>query len=167
MCTNSRTALDTFEEQISGNPFLTTKKKTINRRQTMTTNITPIEQEFFEAFGIEKKEYKTCDAAETSPFCPFDDADCDNCGLHVTYKTDYPSITPEIVLGLIKIIIHKGLEFGLSYSELHNTYFASKDDGNNSYLSCQEYSLKDAILSLCINLKHELQSEVKELFNEQ
>jgi hypothetical protein len=81
-----------------------------------------------------------------------------------TFKLGKYKITSEILFQLINIIIHKNLEFGCSYSKLHNTYFASKEDKNENYLSCQEYNLKDAILSLCINLKDNIMDEVRELF---
>lgn len=80
------------------------------------------------------------------------------------YRIGYDEITSDTLLQLINIIIHKDLEFGCSYSKLHNTYFASKEDGNDNYLSCQEYSLKDSILALCINLKEDIFDEVRVLF---
>ena len=56
------------------------------------------------------------------------------------------------------------MEFGCSYSELHNSYFASKEDEHSDYLSCQEYSLEEAVLSLCINIAPEIKEEVQQLF---
>ena len=80
------------------------------------------------------------------------------------YEEKHSLITPETILGLINIIIHKDLEFGCSYSKLHKTYFASKEDKDENYLSCQEHNLKDAILSLCINSKDDIMDEVRGLF---
>lgn len=81
-----------------------------------------------------------------------------------TFNIKPVEITNDILMGLINIIIHKKLEFACSYSTLHNTYSASKDDNyEDGYLSCREYSLKDSILSLCINIKDDIEVEVKKL----
>lgn len=81
-----------------------------------------------------------------------------------TFNIKPTEITNDILIGLINIIIHKKLEFACSYSTLHNTYSASKDDNyDGGYLSCREYNLKDGILSLCINIKDDIETEVREL----
>lgn len=115
---------------------------------------TELEKQFFDTFGIEPKEFKSCDVGT---FCPYDNQLCDDtCPYYRTYKVDYPEITDNILLELI-CIINKRSDFGL---------FSSKID-----------ELKDEILDHCLILigddtdyttgfEEEIKQQVQALFKE-
>ena len=61
-----------------------------------------LEKQFFDAFGIEPIEFKSCDVGT---FCPYPEKECgtDTCPYYRTYKVDYPAISDSILLELICI----------------------------------------------------------------
>ena len=135
-----------------------------------------IEQEFFEAFGIDK----------TVPACDInrkigDDGLCFFKPCYQPTKTKniycefyrqyaYPPITPEIVLGLEDVLIKEypsvqyskdiDEEIG-SCIELRACQFI-RTPANNKAIG---KTRKEALLRLCIQLKDEIQDQVKALFN--
>ena len=64
--------------------------------------INELEKTFFDTFGIEPKEFKSCDVGT---FCPYPEKECgtDTCPYYRTYKVDYPAIIASILLELIII----------------------------------------------------------------
>ena len=62
-----------------------------------------LEKQFFDTFGIEPKEFKSCDVGT---FCPYPEKECgtDTCPYYRTYKIDYPQITDTHYLKLICLI---------------------------------------------------------------
>ena len=64
---------------------------------------TELEKQFFDTFGIEAKEFKSCDV---DTFCPYPEKECgtDTCPYYRTYKVDYPAISDRILLELICIL---------------------------------------------------------------
>lgn len=116
-----------------------------------------IEQEFFEAFGIEPK----CITEEIGNILGF-------CNTAIKYI--YPPITPEIVLGLIKIIISKDYVFNIWETNMftnNDKYIANASNSVRHDIYGRSNTFNDTILSLCIKLKDEIQDQVRELFNEQ
>lgn len=63
-----------------------------------------IEQEFFEAFGIEPKDKYI--GKKNEMLCNHCEDNCYGCS-NKLYVKNYPPITPEIVLGLITILVKK------------------------------------------------------------
>ncbi len=61
----------------------------------------PIEQEFYEAFDIPKKDFKGCDYPAD---CPYDAIPCDNCPHYKVYETDYPPIIDGRIVELICVL---------------------------------------------------------------
>ena len=61
-----------------------------------------LEKKFFQCFGIEPREFKSCDVGT---FCPYPEKECgtDTCPYYRTYKVDYPAISDRILLELICI----------------------------------------------------------------
>ena len=60
-----------------------------------------LEKKFFNTFGVEKIEFKSCDVDSS---CPYESQLCDDtCPYYITYKIDYPQITDSILLELICI----------------------------------------------------------------
>lgn len=61
-----------------------------------------LEKQFFQCFGIEPREFKSCDVGT---FCPYPEKECgtDTCPYYRTYKVDYPAISDRILLELICI----------------------------------------------------------------
>ena len=60
-----------------------------------------LEKTFFDTFGIEPREFKSCDVGT---FCPYEGQLCDDtCPYYRTYKVDYPAISDHILLELICI----------------------------------------------------------------
>ena len=108
-----------------------------------------MEQEFFEAFGIEPK-------------IKYDEFNIDDEKVLMPYQED-PPITPKIVLGLEEIIIDKYYNLTLNKSNDDYPYQYETRDLFTDWCKTQ----KEALLSLCIGYKDEIQPEVKELFNEQ
>ena len=118
-----------------------------------------IEKEFFEAFAIEKTGCKTCVYGskkwqdcknEMGVACPEE-------------KYTYPPITADIVLGLEEIIINKCYNLVLNKAEDDYPYQYETKDFFTDWYKTQE----EALLSLCIGLKDEIQHEVRNLFNGQ
>ena len=64
--------------------------------------ISELEKQFFDTFGIEPREFKSCDVGT---FCPYPEKECgtDTCPYYRTYKVDYPAISDHILLNLICI----------------------------------------------------------------
>lgn len=62
-----------------------------------------LEKQFFNTFGIEPIEFKSCDVGT---FCPYPEKECgtDTCPYYRTYKIDYPQITDTHYLKLICIL---------------------------------------------------------------
>ena len=137
-----------------------------------------IEQEFFEAFGIPKMGCSRDDNPCTYKSEKWNK--CKNEGMECQENEfNYPPITPEIVLGLEEIIIKNkkccdltihfikhgyGANGGYLYTFLG--YLPTSKNDTQIKIIASGNTRKDALLKLCIQLKHELQSEVKELFNE-
>ena len=119
-----------------------------------------IEQEFFEAFGIEPKQHKSnrclnidyCGVLEEEP--PKMKFVCDKCEnkniKEVVLFETYPPITPEIVLGLMTLLFNFTLK---KYPKTTGLNFDIKRD------------IKEQILSGCVHLKDEIQDQVNVLFN--
>ena len=60
-----------------------------------------LEKKFFDTFGIEPREFKSCDVDSS---CPYEGQSCDDtCPYYKTYKVDYPAISDSILLELICI----------------------------------------------------------------
>lgn len=97
-----------------------------------------IEQEFFEAFGVEKGMY--------CYYCN----DRFNCFKQKCRNPLYPTITPEIILELMQIIFDATLK---KYPKTTGLNFDIKRD------------IKEQILSGCIQLQPEIQDQVKGLLN--
>lgn len=59
-----------------------------------------LEKQFFQCFGIEPREFKSCDVGT---FCPYPEKECgtDICPYYRTYKIEYPQITDTHYLKLI------------------------------------------------------------------
>ena len=148
-----------------------------------------MEQEFFEAFGINKIDGHNCIPYNTiKNECEyiingFTDS-CSNCE-HL--EKHYPPITPEIVLKLEEILLNTFQNFKYKTGIENNTYsngikgvigcFCSNKipfKGNNYFLGrADSYEWAgigdnrlDALLNLCIQLKDEIQDQVRELFND-
>lgn len=106
------------------------------------------EQEFFEAFEIEGEWLNRFDWQNKTGKRAY----------------VYPKITPEIILGLEEIIAKKSSGLTLNFDKNGMCWYL-KDFGYETVLgSGIFYSRIDALLSLCIQLKDEIQNEVKELF---
>ena len=123
-----------------------------------------MKKEFFEAFGIEPT-IKWLGNNFSSGKQWFTYEIRDKFGNINETKKFYPPITPEIVLGLEEIIrqnnkIKLELIFG---SEFVYRYELIREYGS-IHNRISHKSRKDALLKLCIQLKHELQSEVQQLF---
>lgn len=106
-----------------------------------------MEKKFFEAFEVEKEhkcgDKKHCRSGEyKGVIC---NGTCEECEIGVLV---YPSITPEIVLKLINIILKARGEFRLIGS------FSSIE------------VIKDKVCQACIQLQPEIQTQVQELFNQ-
>lgn len=135
------------------------------------------EQEFFEAFEIEAVRYYYVEY----PFyiCKTKQELINHikqykgskvlCGKtkvkQVTYN--YPPITPEILLKLIKIIIKQYRDFcirdylGAEYKAMCDNNW---EDWEKEGKDCK--TEEEAILSLCITIKDEIQDQVRGIFNE-
>lgn len=136
----------------------------------MTTNITPIEQEFFEAFGIEPIRCVTESLLTIGHKCEQDYDDYvkrqKSKGLVNILEFIYPPITPEIERKLEEIIIKKYFSFGYAFDEKVKfkwCAFYAKDIKTDEVL-CFGKTRQEALLNLCIQLKDEIKEEVKECF---
>lgn len=69
-----------------------------------------LEKQFFDTFGIEPREFKSCDVGT---FCPYPEKECgtDICPYYRTYQVDYPAISDRILLELICILNSVSVEF--------------------------------------------------------
>jgi len=125
-------------------------------------------KEFFEAFGIEptrKSYFCSFDYGD----CPFDDRECETCS-HYIYQTTAKPITPEIVLELEEIILDKYHELSIQKSSFISGKYKACTKWNKSTIEFDKYAFgktkEKAVLSLCIQLQPEIQTQVKELFND-
>lgn len=73
----------------------------------------------------------------------------------------YPPITPEIVLGLEEIIINK-YDSTEVFKNAYTIWFTGTEDA----LHVSGKTRQDALLKLCIQLKDEIQDQVRGIFNE-
>ena len=100
-----------------------------------------LEKQFFSTFGIEPREFKSCDVGT---FCPYEGQLCDDtCPYYRTYKVDYPAISDRILLNLILIM---------------NPYAPPVGD------TMEE--MKEQVLYWCIRYATEIKHQVRTLFEE-
>jgi hypothetical protein len=129
-----------------------------------------IEQEFFKAFGVGKQINKT-KANESIKNCSqpcvaygYNDFNCWEC--RAKFFNEYPSITPEIVLKLIEIIINKKKWF-LTKDILDDTKFNWRRFDDNLWSEASG-NLKDCTLYLFLTFEEkerlEIQDQVRALF---
>src|SRR5574344_1773949 len=144
-----------------------------------------IEQEFFKSFNIPTKFYTTINLGdldnnyqevsastlqelfEENNFW-FDEYIEDINDFH-DWEEKYPPITPEIVLELIKIIADKGYSFKVFEAEdMFNNgikYITNAITDIKHDIYGRGKTIDQAVISLCIQLKDEIQDQVKALFN--
>lgn len=120
-----------------------------------------IEQEFFEAFRIEPEMHEGRDYDSDGNIC--------------SWYPEYPSITPEIVLGLVNIIIRYFMTDAVTFAFNENkqeygvgiefiTEFAyEKPDIKTAYGK----TFEECVLNLCIKIQSEIQNEVRKLFEKE
>lgn len=114
-----------------------------------------LEKTFFDTFGIEPREFKSCDVGT---FCPYEGQLCDDtCPYYRTYKVDYPAISDRILLELIRIIGLITIKYTNEQCEI------CYGDGAISYLG---KDLKEAILNLLISKVSIFKHQVRTLFEE-
>ena len=134
---------------------------------------TKLEQEFFEAMGITPTMLTDCSYKNLQLYryeygddcCEhLDDIDftCDMCPKSRQHIPYYPTITDTIVLRLIEIILLTSDDHNLSVEHICDEI---------RFLFCEkiiilenEQTLKDCILSSCIQLKDEIREEVQKVF---
>jgi hypothetical protein len=105
-----------------------------------------IEEQFFEAMGIE------ADNSETAYFTGRLGA--------------YPTITDTIVLRLEDVICYKYGIFKKGYSQVgHGGTYKFGYSLPDKHLSCYGDTRLEALLRLCIQLKDEIREEVQDIFN--
>ena len=133
-------------------------------------------KEFFEMFEIEPEieenycisNYDDCPIS-TQCCCPENCTKCDN------YEKEhevYPPITSDIVLGLEEIILDK-FELNVlkqkdTFNNIQYSYYIhnyNSDELTDAYMEAHRYSRKDTLLYICIQLKDEIQYQVRALFN--
>lgn len=128
------------------------------------------EERFYKAFGIEptyKSGYCDCD---TSAFCPFSDdeiikPDCKDCGYWEIEELPR-QITPEIILKLEEIILKKEYDLIYDFNPAIG-YCLSTGRYSINFPSAYECITRiEALLEVCIQLKDEIQEEVKAVFND-
>ena len=90
-----------------------------------------LEKIFFDTFGIEPREFKSCDVDSS---CPYEGQSCDDtCPYYKTYKVDYPAISDRILLELICIANKYYIDFEgtdietMKNSLLENFIFFNRD----------------------------------------
>lgn len=127
-----------------------------------------MEQEFFEAFEIEpKRRFFQCKKGIDY----YEDCElvCNECS-EAIYQEKYPPITPEIVLKLIKIIADKGYSFKVFEAEdMFNNgikYVTNAITDIKHDIYGRGKAIDEAVISLCIQLKDEIQDQVRALFND-
>ena len=123
----------------------------------MSNNITEIEEQFFEAFGIKAKSYLVC----TSGWDCTDAQPCEQCSFSKLIENEYPQITDRRLLELICII---------------NRICVSDYGKVDYYVSSNYKDLKQEIISLCNRLANknaileingeEFKHQVQALFKE-
>ena len=131
---------------------------------------TDLEKQFFDTFGIEPREFKSCDVGT---FCPYPEKECgtDICPYYRTYKVDYPAISDRILLELIKILSKEFIlkmfnNFDDDWALMLNT----KDkDEQKWFVSCNGFknALLSLVLSVCncsdaAHIKHQVQALFEE-----
>ena len=135
-----------------------------------------MEKQFFEAFGIEPTMLCNCsyknlqeyryeygdDVCEHIDDFEFSCKDCEKSKKSIPY---YPPITPEIVLGLFKIILDSGKDL-LFTRDTDNRYLVRKNVIMRELDWHSGNSINDIILSFCIEYKDELFEDVRALFND-
>lgn len=142
-----------------------------------------IEQEFFEAFGIEPSKHFFCGkhlprykcvcwdrARQRNSYCKDWDYKNKKCEFYTEdiERRYYPSITPEIVLGLFDILLY-GWEVKIRKPQVKDGFwyriFLFKESEVIWFKTTLKPTLQDAIMDLLIQLQPEIQNQVKELFN--
>lgn len=126
-----------------------------------------IEQEFYEAFGIEPKPMYWCKKYDETMIAdcryPNRDKECLTCEQHYIKEQIYPPITSKTVLNLIKIILDCDIDILIAKDE--NGYIARKNIMSYSMHWVVDGNFNNTVLKLCIQLKDEIQDQVKALFN--
>lgn len=104
-----------------------------------------LEKQFFDTFGIEPREFKSCDVGT---FCPYPEKECgsDTCPYYRTYKIDYPQITDRILLELICIANHKDVYIDFEGTDIE--------------------TIKNSLLENFIFFRRDVEKYVKKLFKE-
>jgi len=132
-----------------------------------------LEKTFFDTFGIEPIEFKSCDVGT---FCPYPEKECgtDTCPYYRTYKVDYPQITDRILLEL-EAIIHNEYNI-LVYEKFMDSIKITaypRDDNlpcDPAYFTvmAQADNKREALLVLAmdINVQHYIKHQVRTLFEE-
>ena len=109
---------------------------------------TDIERQFFDTFGIEPREFKSCDV---DSFCPYEGQICsDTCPYYKTYKVDYPAITDSILLELICI--------NAKSQDMYQDYYRIRSRDYNN--------LKIEILGDCMCEIEDIKQQVQSLFKD-
>ena len=116
-----------------------------------------IEKEFFEAFSI--KKVRECELRNEC-FLGFAHT-CHECDIYGQAYEVYPPITPEIVLKLEEIIIDKYFNLILNKAKDDYPYQYETKDLFTDWCKTK----KEALLSLCIGYKDEIEDQVRNLFN--
>lgn len=131
-----------------------------------------IEQQFFKTFGIEPKDYYSCN---WDGYCPYPLEENNKCGKRCPnwekYKTSYPEITEEKLLQIIYIIADgKDGDKNLNlYTANEDEWFAVlKDKYGLAYCAAIDKDFKNAILKLCIYRVdiEDFKNQVRSLFKE-
>ena len=109
-----------------------------------------LEKQFFNTFGIEPREFKSCDVGA---FCPYPKKECgtDNCPYYRTYKVDYPAITDRILLELICILSESPISISF------DTLMLGASDVEK---------LKDYILLACMGFAKDIKHQTRTLFED-
>lgn len=102
-----------------------------------------LEKKFFDTFGIEPIEFKSCDI---DTFCPYPEKECetDTCPYYITYKIDYPQITDRTLLKLICIA---------------NKYYIDLEGTDIE-------TIKNSLLENFMFFKIDVKEDIRELFEE-
>jgi len=129
-----------------------------------------IEQEFFEAFNMSEEYFEFVSNGKIFTANTIEE-----------FKTKYPNdlligkpekkkriITPEIVLGLLKIVLMRD-KYAFYFNKSSGKFVFQENI--NTFTECrkkfyQDYKLINAVLKACIQLKIEIQTQVQQLFKE-
>ena len=117
-------------------------------------------KEFFEAFSI--KKVRECELRDEC-FLGFAHT-CDKCDIYGQAYEVYPPITSDIVLGLERIILDNQGNIIYLMELLDDYYCLCGDDYQYPTNEGRGTTRLNALLQLCIKLKHEISEEVKALF---